>query len=190
MEKELYKMREIKMPDEMKARILSRCEREVLKEEKFMKNKIRKPITLAVAIAVCISMSVAVVASVSEGGFFKDKKDTFEAVTGSVYLNATEEIEVSVIENKIDVTFLNPDIPPYNCSEILSVGEYIITNENGEEISYSGFEKQAVTDGKTSFGMTLDKGKYTLTIKSFVSEKKADQPLEIKGLWECKFEVN
>ena len=141
MEKELYKMREIKMPDEMKARILSRCEREVLKEEKFMKNKIRKPITLAVAIAVCISMSVAVVASISKGGFFKDKKDSFGAVTGYVYLNATEEIEVSVTDRIVNASL------PSDKRVANNIFEYIKFDDGSKD----GSGKQTICDNMSEY---------------------------------------
>lgn len=185
---ELATFKKIKMPDEMKERIIKRCEEKTIREEKNMKKKIKKPLTLGIAIAICLSMSVAVVASVADGGFFKDKTNAFGAVTGSEYLNATEEIEVSVTENKIEVTFLKPDTAPYKYSEFLSVGEYAITNESGEEIS-AEFVSEKVINGKVSFNTNLPEGKYTLIIKTFISEKKADQPLEINGLWECEFEV-
>jgi len=33
----------------------------------------------------------------------------------------------------------------------------------------------------------IEAGSYKLVVNTFVSEKKADQPLNINGVWECEF---
>ena len=47
-----------------------------------------------------------------------------------------------------------------------------------------------VANGQASIVLELNElatGSYKLIVTAFVSEKKADQPLNISGTWECEF---
>ncbi|MBQ3009572.1 MAG: hypothetical protein IJD81_00110 [Oscillospiraceae bacterium] len=134
----------------------------------------------------CVTASAAI-----HGGWFSDVKNSFGAVTGTEYYNATEEITVTADAESglltVHVTFLVPDQFPYREIETLRFGEYTIS-----EISGSQTDAAPVTDGTTQITVpvgNLPAGEYSLHITSFIGEKKAEQPLPIYGDWECEFTV-
>jgi len=191
-------MEKIEMPHEMKERIRKNCLAELSHKTEECPMKKRKPMKRTFLIAAALVLCLPVIGmAVSNTGMFKDIKNIFGAVTGTEYENATEEITLSLsAEGKellVETTFVNLDAPPYSESEMLAIGAYQILDEGGNTI-LEGTESPAVvvTEGQAVFRLSLDdleKGSYTLKIESFISSKKADQPLPIYGNWEIPFSI-
>ncbi len=190
--------RNVAMPDEMKERIMKKCTAELCKrEENTMKKRFNKPVTIVIAVVVCICLSVtALAASGQLDGFLENITNWNGAITGEVYKQATEEIKVAVvpIENQLVVNteFVKADKPPYNVQEFLQIGTYKILDSNGNVvIEGNASEAVEITDGIAEIKIDTDElegGSYTLIISSFVGSKKAEQPLDIFGNWVCEFE--
>lgn len=65
-----------------------------------------------------------------------------------------------------------------------------IHDADGKAVDEGSAASAEIIDGQAVIGVDLgsiERGSYTLIITAFVSEKKADQPLEISGNWECTF---
>lgn len=164
---------------------------------------------LLCAISVCIYIP-SIAASVE--GFYKDVVRWWDgAVVGTEYENATQEIQIeaspAVVEDgklviPLTVTFLEmskkePYI--YLAGGGVALGDYQIVDASRTEI-YSAHGQQEtigeLEDGKTVLMQptgieTLSKGtKYMLVVESIYGLQKAEQPLEMKGHWECEFIVS
>ena len=194
--KELKKsVEEIKMSDEMKSRIISNCYSQISNEEEYVMKKtnvrFKKMLPLVAVLVVCVISVGAVVANHFRG--FKDvTKGT--AVVGTVYDEATERVKLDaeVKDNLIvSAEFVEFNKPPYTEIDVMDINSYKIVDSSGKVVnegtakSTSDFE-----NGKVSFELPLDNvasGEYKLVINEFVGSKKADQPLPIKGTWECSF---
>lgn len=144
-------------------------------------------------------------------GFYKDIVRWWDgAIVGTEYENATQEIQIeaspAVAENgklviPLTVTFLEmgkkePYI--YLVDGEIALGDYQIIDVSGTEIYSAPGQQEAIgilEDGTAVFlqpvGIeTLSKGtKYTLVIDSIYGLQKAEQPLKLKGHWECEFTV-
>lgn len=192
----------ITLSDEAKSRIAYRCQIQISNtgKESAMKtnnNKtfFRRPVIIVVALAVCLALSVtAMAASGTLKGHFSDIKNWNGAVTGTSYEQASEEIGVSVTVKgeslAVQASFADPRMFPYRESEKLGIAEYSIVDENGKAVKEGAAESADVADGKATVTIPLDdieSGSYKLIVTAFVSEKKADQPLNIYGSWECEF---
>jgi len=213
-----HQVKQIKMPEETKKRILEHCNEKITSEmeKKQMKNitgnenvgkrknmasKFKKPAMLAAALAVCLCMTgiTAMAAGGKLEGFFKDKVNWNGAITGQTYEQATEEVEVTAKFKEdadvlvVAVTLLDAAKAPYTEIETLSLGKFCILDGTGKEVSAveeSALEAVVLENGQAEIVIPaegLADGAYKLQISSFVGEKKADQPLEIKGSWECEF---
>ena len=192
----------ITMSEEMKRRIVHNCKKQIVNtmEEHTMnhrKNKsfVRKPAAVFAALAVCLSLSVTVLAaSGTLKGFFRDITNWKGAVVGTSYEQATDEIDVNVTTNGDELTvlatFADPQIFPYREIEKLGIASYRIVNTNGKTVSKGAVESAEVVNGCATVSIQLndlDSGSYKLMISAFVGEKKAEQPLNISGNWECEF---
>ena len=160
--------------------------------------KKRKPVKRTFLIAAVLVLCLPVIGmAVSNTGMFRDIKNIFGAVTGTEYENATEEITLSLsAEGKellVETTFVNLDAPPYSESEMLAIGAYQILDEGGNAVlEDTESPAVAVEEGQAVFFLSLDdleNGTYTLKIDSFISSKKADQPLPVYGNWEIPFAI-
>lgn len=209
-------VKQIKMPEETKKRILEHCNEKLTSEmeKKQMKNitvnenaskrknmasKFKKPAMIAAALAVCLCMTgiTAMAASGKLEGYFKDKVNWSGVITGQTYEQATEEVEVTARLKEdvlvVAVKLLDAAKAPYTEIGTLSLGEFQILDGAGKVVSgveESALEAVVFEDGQAELVIQaegLADGAYTLQISSFVGEKKADQPLEIKGSWECEF---
>ena len=193
---------EITMPEEMKRRIAHNCKQiETTMEEHNMNNRkntsfFRKPAAVFAALAVCLSLSVTALAATGVlQGFFRDITNFSGAIVGTSYEQATDEIDMDVTVNGNELTvqasFVDPAKFPYRETELLGIAEYQIVNTDGKVIAEGATDKSSpVMNGQASFVIDLDDletGSYKLIVNSFVSEKKADQPLNISGTWECEF---
>lgn len=189
----------IEMPDEMRARILHHSEERLVQtiEEHPMRKTntwIKRPVTVAAVLMLCVCLAVAG-AAMGNAGFFRDVTRWDGAVTGTVYEQATNEIAISAVTAgdtlAVTATFLTPDSAPYSECEVLAIGAYQIVDADGTVIAEAGSsDSAALVDGRAAWTIPLDgiaDGAYTLRIQSFMSSKKADQPLPISGFWECEF---
>lgn len=192
----------ITMPEEVKRRIVRNCKTQILNSRKeiIMKtNKnntfIKKPAAVFVAVALCLSLSVTALAATGTlKGFFRDITNWQGAVVGTSYEQATDEIEVNVTANGEELTvlaaFADPQIFPYREVEKLGIAAYCIVDTNGKTVSEGAAASAEVVNGRAAVSIQLDdldSGSYKLMISAFVGEKKAEQPLNINGNWECAF---
>lgn len=193
-----HNVEQIEMPKEMQARILKKCDL-IMEEKQMRKDKtfLRKPMVAVASLALCVALTgvTALAASEKLQGYFKDITGWNGAVVGTAYEQATDEIEVSVLEVSdqlsIEVKFLEPEKSPYSSSEQMSIGSYKIVNAEGDTIVKDAASELAeVVDGKATIKLSLDQlpaGSYKLLISELISEKKADQPLTLSGNWKCEF---
>ena len=171
-------------------------------DKKYMK----KMVAVAAVMLVCVLAVGNTAMADGIKGMFKDITRFDGAVTGSEYVNATDEVsittgEVTASETEVfvpvEIIFLNPGTAPFNAIELVEVDAFEILNANGEVVVN---EKDAnvvcsVNDGYARLSLRVDAGKlnaaetYALVIESFEGLKKADAPLVVKGEWECIFEV-
>lgn len=194
--------KEITMPEEMKRRIAHNCKKVIVNtmEEHTMNHRknvsfFKKPAAVFAALAICLSISVTALAATGTlKGFFRDITNWQGAVVGTSYEQATDEIDVNVTANgeKLTVlaTFADPQIFPYREVEKLGIAEYCIVDTNGKTVSEGAAESVEVVNGCAAVCIQLDdldSGSYRLMIRAFVGSKKAEQPLNINGNWECKF---
>lgn len=192
---------EITMPEEMKRRIAHNCKQiETTMEEHNMNNRkntsfFRKPAAVFAALAVCLSLSVTALAATGLlQGFFRDITNYSGAIVGTSYEQATDEINMDVTVNGNELTvlaiFADPQIAPYVYAEQLGIAQYRIVDGNGKEVKEGSTDSAEVVNGQAAVNIELDdisSGNYKLIVTAFVSEKKADQPLNINGNWECEF---
>ena len=199
------KMEEIKMTGAMQERILQNCLKETEKErtdlsmmeKKNNKRWFQKPLAVAAALALCLTVGGVTAFAASGKGFFKDITDWRGAVTGTTYEQATDEITVNVAAEegvlKVEAAFLEVEKAPYSEVKQLAVGRYQVIDVNGD-IAAKGDagESVPIQDGQAVLTLgveELPEGQYTLQLQSFIGSKKADQPLSINGNWECEFSI-
>lgn len=192
-------VKSIRMPYDMKRRIEKSCFNQ-MEEISMNKNKtafFKRPVVAIATIILCITLASATVFASSGKlqGYFRDIKNLSGAITGTAYEQATDEIEVniaSVSDNlTLEITLLNIDKPPYNCSEAFGINSYSIVDSMNKTIIKKQSTIQAdIVDGKVLIDIPvsdLKDGTYTLIIDEFISSKKADQPLILSGNWEINF---
>lgn len=165
----------------------------------------------AAAALLCVAgLCIPAIAGSAEG-FYKDLVRWWDgAVVGTEYENATNEIKIEAFpavakEGKlmlpVEITFLemgNKEPYLYLTGGEAALGDYHITDDSGKEL-YSARGQQeasgALEDGKVTFVQPIDVGilpegeSYTIVVESVYGLQKAEQPLEMKGHWECKFTV-
>ena len=192
----------ITMPEEAKRRIVRNCKTQIRnsRKETVMKTNqnrtfIRKPALVCIAAVLCLSLSVTALAATGVlKGNFKDIINWQGAVVGTSYEQATDEIDMNVTVNGDELTvraaFADPQKAPYVDSERLGIAQYRIVDGNGRVVKEGAAESAEVVNGQAVTSIRLDdidSGSYILTVTDFVSEKKADQPLNINGTWQCAF---
>ena len=171
-------------------------------DKKYMK----KMIGAAAIVLVCILAVGNTAMADGVKGIFKDITRFDGTVTGSEYVNATDEVkiivgEVALVESEVfvpvEITFFNPEKVPFSeiewveadSFEILNAdGEVVVTEEDANVVSSVNAEAAKLTLSVDSDKL-VDNETYTLVIESFEGCKKADAPLTIKGEWECTFKV-
>ncbi len=193
-------MEKIEMSGEMQDRIIRNCRLSAAQktEETTMKNSVRsnfkKVMSIAAVVALCLGVSAV---AASHFGHFKDVKDWTGAVTGTVYVQATNEIKVDAAVDQdtliITAALLAPDTVPYSELETFGIGSYQIVDESGDVVlEGESDEFVEIVDGEARMAVLLDgieSGDYKLLVSAFVGDKKADQPLKISGAWECGFTI-
>ena len=156
---------------------------------------IRKSAVLAAVLAICLSLTVAVMAAPgARKGFFRDIKDWRGAVVGTSYEQASDEIRMNVTANGEELmvlaSFAEPQMAPYRYAQWLGIAEYEIVGANGKTVQKGTAESVEVINGHASIPIyleNLESGSYKLVVTAFVEEAKAEQPLELHGNWEAEF---
>lgn len=194
-------MQNIEMSDEMQARILDNCYKKINQETeyKIMTKKtnrfFKKPLATAAAVALCLCIGGVTAIAATGKGFFKDVTRWDGAVTGTVYEQATEEIEISVTEATdsltVVATVVDPTMVPYMTFDEMRIGSYKIVDSVGNVV-IEGVPNEMLPyeNGQITVLISvenLESGTYKFIVDSFVGGSKADQPLSISGNWECEF---
>ncbi len=197
------KVKEINMPDEMQKRIIRRCyqtsnlEMENQTMKKTSNTFFRRTAAVAASLALCLCITgiTSLAASGQLKGFFKDIKNWQGAVVGTAYEQATDELEVAILDSTeeltISVTMVNPKVAPYFTIQELGIENYEILDASGKVVMKgepTAMEK--VVDGQATIivpAKELGTGTYKLVIRAFVGGAKAEQPLIMSGTWEVEF---
>lgn len=189
----------ITMPEEMKQRIVRNCKTQISDsgKESLMKhnNFLRKPVAILIAFALCIGLSITAVAAPDIlRGYFRDLTNWQGAVVGTSYEQATDEISVNVTVNGKELTVLAtfsvPQELPYREVEKLGIAAFQIVDAKDRIIKEGTADTVEVINGQAAIKIQLndmESGCYKLIVTAFVDEKKADQPMNINGRWECAF---
>ena len=197
-------MKQIEIP----ATLHSRCRMgmDIIKKEREerqmnKKNIIRMVLATAAVAGVCI-LTTGNTAIGNTKGFFKDVTRWDGAIVGTEYLQATEEIEMEVVNTTaehdntticLEVTFVEKEQIPWKFIEEIALGSYKILDEEGKEVivvenDATEGAKGTIVNGETQIVFEVEpleeNMQYTMVIQSMYGLKKADAPLDIKGNWE------
>lgn len=195
-------VKQIEMPAEMQKRIMKKCyekmEEENMKENR--KNIFKKPMVAVAALALCLCVTgVSALADTGKlHGLFKDIIRWDGAVTGTTYEQAADEVEIIIGEVtdklKVNISLLEAQKAPYFTFDALGIHNYRIMDKTGKVVSKGTETAVAViNNGQVQLTVSLEEipvGEYKLVITELVGSAKADQPLVIKGNWECGFTKN
>ena len=156
--------------------------------------------TVAAVFTIC---AITVVSASSLKGYFKDVKNFSSAITGTEYLNATNDINVNVVDVNdefvtLNVNITNPTEAPFRFIEELAITEYKILDKETKEIltvdsAVENSQSTAINKNDILVKLPLNNASlnvdhtYTLEISEMYGVKKADQPLKITGDWKCEF---
>ena len=186
---------EIQMPKDMQQRIIEKCYIET--EKKRMNKMFKKPMVAVASFAVCVClMGVTALAATGKlEGYFRDIKRWDGAVIGTAYEQATDEVELNIIDVSdklvVEITMVNFKEAPYSFFEMFGIKNYKIVDANGKVIvENENLEMSAIANNKVLVNVPLDdvgNGEYTLIVSELVGGSKADQPLGLDGTWECSF---
>lgn len=168
-----------------------------VREKKKTEGKWRFSAATAAAAALALFFCGVAASAAVKHGYFQDIKDKFGAVTGTEYMQASEEIEISISDSAdkltVLVSFIDSNVPPYSECEEFGIENFQIVSASGENVIEGTVGLQSeINDGRVEIKIPIDdleKGSYKLVITSFIGGSRADQPLEINGLWECDFTV-
>jgi len=157
--------------------------------------RMRKTAAVALALAVCLSLTVAAVAAPNAlKGFFRDVTDWRGAVVGTSYEQASDEIRMNVSVNGEELmvlaSFVDPQMAPYRYAQWLGIAEYEIVGAKGKTVQKGAAESTEVINGHVAIPIyleNLESGSYKLVVTAFVEEAKAEQPLPLHGHWEAEF---
>ncbi len=188
---------QIKMPEDMKNRIIKNCYLQTTdKEEYTMKNTNKKLKRLLPLVAIIAILAVSVGAGVINHirGFKDVVKDG--AVVGSVFDEETEKIELEVLvgdELVVTANILDYQNMPYSELDAIESMHYNICDSDDFDVAVTKGQVTSSSDfvdGKVTFNVPLEdipEGEYTLVVREFIGTKKADAPLPIRGIWAYSF---
>ena len=189
------KIKEIEMPKDMQQRIIEKCYIET--EKKKMNKMFKKPMVAVASFALCVClMGVTALAATGKlEGYFRDIKRWDGAVIGTAYEQATDEVELNIVEVSdklvVEITMVNFKEAPYSFFEMFGIKNYKIVDANGKvTVENENLEMSAIENNKVLVNVPLDdvgNGEYTLIVSELVGGSKADQPLGLDGTWECSF---
>ncbi len=181
--------------DRMLSGILEQNHKYTQKQENSWMKKIYIPRMAAAVTVLCICLAGTVMVSAgSLKGFFRDITGRGGAVTGTVYENADQELEVSVFteDNTLHAVLQCPDAVPYSEIEEWTVTGYLVIDAGGNTVMENepaGWSEASAGTAEIVVPLTLQEhGTYHLVFTEFTGRKKADQDLPVRGHWECTFE--
>lgn len=182
---------EITAPSALVGKVLDMTE-----NKKARSFNVKRIAIIAAAVIMVFATTGVIVYAATYGGFFNDVTNLFGAVTGTEYLNATNEVDIEINEDMTaKIMFKNPTDAPYAYISEVKLCDYRIVDANGDEVV-------SITDGNIisviSNGVAelpvdigncvlIEGNNYSLVIESFFGLSKVDAPLEIKGEWHCDF---
>ena len=155
--------------------------------------------TVAAVVTVC---AITVVSAGAIKGMFKDVKRWDGAVIGTEYVNATNDIEMSINATKdecisLDISFENPNEAPFAFIQEVAITDYKILDNNDKEVLEVNSTVENGIKGNVENGRILlelptnDKlnssQNYKLVVNTIYGLAKAEQPLKITGTWKCEF---
>lgn len=129
-------------------------------------NKMNKYIKRVAGVAAALVLSIGLIAvnnstlANSIKGFFKDITNWNGAITGTEYVQATEEIDIkvsiSIVESNkvllpIEVTLKNINEAPFNVIEALALGKFKITDSSDNEINNGEIQIGSISKENYSF---------------------------------------
>lgn len=89
------------------------------------------------------------------------------------------------------MTMVNPKMVPYSTIDTFGIEKYKIIDRNGEVVVEGKVTDMAeVVEGTVKVNISLEHisgGEYTLVVSELVGSAKAEQPLVMRGNWECDF---
>ena len=186
---------EIQMPKDMQQRIIEKCYIET--EKKSMNKMFKKPMVAVASFALCVClMGVTALAATGKlEGYFRDIKRWDGAVIGTAYEQATDEVEMNIIEVSdklvVEITMVNFKEAPYSFFEMFGIKKYkIVDTKDNVIVENENLEMSAIANNKVLVNVPLDgiaNGEYTLIVSELVGSSKAEQPLGLSGTWECSF---
>lgn len=183
-------VQEIHMPEEMRHRIA----KQVISQQKSTPVRHWNPGLAAAVIALLLCIPLSVTAA-GKKGIFKDVKNWYGAVTGNVYNNASEEIQLSAVPTTdgllVTIILNTPEERPYRYMEELAIGSYRILDGSDKVIGKeeaSPFSE--IQEGLVNVLIPLpaaESGTYQLEVHSFTARAKGEQDLPIYGQWTLEF---
>lgn len=184
----------IKMPEEMKERIIRNCRLEAEKTAGAKRLRLNRCVIIAAVICLCLG---AVVGAAGRAGFFRDIIRWDGAVTGAVYEQASEEIALTAkaVDDRLIVVavLLKSKDAPYSELDSLGIADWHITDAGGNNILRGAqTDMYRINGEKAEIEIQLPDmaaGNYTLYVDAFLGGCKADQPLNISGGWKCGFDI-
>lgn len=181
--------------ERMLSGILEQNHKYTRKQENSLMKKIYIPRMAAAVTVLCICLAGTVMVSAGTlKGFFRDVTNRNGAVTGTVYENADQEINVSVFaeEDALHLTLQCPDTVPYSEIEDWTITGYEVLDPAGNTVMENEpaeWSEASAGTAEITIPLTLQEhGTYRLVITEFTGRKKADRDLPVKGHWECTFE--
>ena len=100
-------------------------------------------------------------------------------------------VTVNGDELTVVATFAIPQEFPYREVEKLGIAAYQILDADGKVVKEgTTSESSEIVNGQAAVRIPLGGipgGSYKLIVTAFVAEKKAEQPLNLNGRWECDF---
>ena len=192
MRSSMKELEKIKMPQDMRQRIVKTCE--TREEKESMKNVtklFRKPMAAA-ALICCIGM--AGVGALAAGGYFRDVTDWSGAVVGTTYEQATEEVELTVLEVAdvltVQLEVVDKDAAPFCYLEELGIEGFQLLDSAENVLLEGKVDAVPLENGTAVLSVPLENvagGTYKLSVSALCGLKKADQPLSIYGRWSVEF---
>lgn len=165
---------------------------------------IRGFITVCAVMVICLSLAAcgasenSPTAPESTKGYFRDITNVWGTVVDTSYEHATNEISVSVNTDddqlSVLVTFIDPTIPPYSETELISIADYRILDQDGKNVKEGSTEAAEVVDGQAIINIDLNglaSNNYTLVVSAFEAwELPGDvSTLTLKGGWSIDFSL-
>lgn len=203
------KINQIELPNKLHERCMggiNQAKREMEDNKMNYKKVIRGIIAAAAVLGVCVLTTNYEAIGSATKGFFRDITGWNNAVVGTEYVQATEELKVEVVAVTteqaqttlaLEVTLTEKEQIPWNCIEEIVLGSYKIVDANGKDVivvenTNAEGQKTEIIDGLAQIDVVVEQleqnVEYTLLIESFYGMKKADAPLKITGNWEYKLQ--